>query len=79
MKIEVLLFGIVREIAGSSRIEIELENPKVDNLIKKLQDKHGELKQLKSVLVAVNNEYATPDQLLTSEDEIAVIPPVAGG
>jgi len=79
MKIKVLLFGIAREIAGSSSIELELENPKVDNLIKKLQDKHGKFRQLKSMLVAVNNEYANPDQLLSSEDEIAVIPPVAGG
>ncbi|HEX9650735.1 MAG TPA: molybdopterin converting factor subunit 1 [Cyclobacteriaceae bacterium] len=79
MKIKVLLFGIAREIAGSSSVELELENPKVDNLIKKLQDKHEEFRQLKSVLVAVNNEYANPDQLLSSEDEIAVIPPVAGG
>jgi len=79
MKIKVLLFGIVKEIAGSPTIEIELDEPNVDSLLVKLHEKHQELKQLKSVLVAVNNEYATGDMNINPNDEVAVIPPVAGG
>ncbi|RYF62770.1 MAG: MoaD/ThiS family protein, partial [Cytophagaceae bacterium] len=34
---------------------------------------------VKSILVAVNSEYAEPDTLLNPSDEIALIPPVSGG
>lgn len=32
-----------------------------------------------SPLVAVNEEYATLDSLVSANDEVAIIPPVAGG
>lgn len=79
MKLRVLLFGIVKEVAGTPHLDVELEEPSVDNLISEIQNKHQELRSLKSMLVAVNNEYATGEKLLNPEDEIAIIPPVAGG
>jgi len=80
MKVNVLVFGIVREIAGASELVMEFEKPvKAGELVEKLKDKYVELKQLKSVLVAVNSEYAKDDQLINVGDEVAVIPPVAGG
>jgi molybdopterin converting factor subunit 1 len=35
--------------------------------------------QLQHAFVAVNQAYATPDQIVSAADEIAVIPPVSGG
>jgi molybdopterin synthase sulfur carrier subunit len=37
------------------------------------------LKGLKSLLIAVNNEYAEDSVELLESDEIALIPPVSGG
>ena len=34
---------------------------------------------LPPALMAVNQEYASPGQLLSDGDEVAIIPPVAGG
>ncbi|EGG31309.1 molybdopterin converting factor subunit 1 [Paenibacillus sp. HGF5] len=35
--------------------------------------------QIATAFVAVNQEYALPDQLIQSGDEVALIPPVSGG
>ena len=34
---------------------------------------------MKSILVAVNHEFAFPDQVISPHDEIALFPPVSGG
>ena len=36
-------------------------------------------KELSSLLVAVNDEYAEPGKVLYGNEEIALIPPVSGG
>jgi molybdopterin synthase sulfur carrier subunit len=80
MKVKVLLFGIVREIAGSPELRLEYPQPIcVDELLENVKEKYKKLRSLKSIVVAVNNEYAKPDQIINPDDEIAIIPPVAGG
>jgi molybdopterin synthase sulfur carrier subunit len=37
------------------------------------------LKDLNSLMIAVNNAYAEEDVTLSEADEIALIPPVSGG
>ncbi len=34
---------------------------------------------MRSAAVAVNQEYAAPDQILSDGDEVAILPPVSGG
>jgi molybdopterin synthase sulfur carrier subunit len=80
IKFKVLLFGITRDLAGKSQLEIELEEgSNVSALLEKLGDDFTQLSDLKSLLIAVNNEYAKPDYILKENDEIALIPPVSGG
>jgi molybdopterin synthase sulfur carrier subunit len=80
MKVNVLAFGIAKDIFGSSSIHVELpENGTTQNLKESLEIKYPRLKHLVSYMVAVNNEYASNDCLLTEMDEIAIIPPVSGG
>lgn len=77
----VLLFGITREITGQSRIVIP-EYAGI-NTVKALKDWLGQqypaLQSLSSLAVAVDSEYAQDDDVLTAEQEIALIPPVSGG
>ncbi|MTI22321.1 molybdopterin converting factor subunit 1 [Fulvivirga sp. RKSG066] len=80
MRLEVLLFGITKDIIGEDRHEIELNsNTSVAELKKLLIDRYPKLEKLNSLLVAVNNEYGNDDLRLKAGDEIALIPPVSGG
>jgi molybdopterin converting factor subunit 1 len=80
MKVNVLAFGITKDIFNSSSIEVELpENGTIGNLKQLLEDRYSRLKHLVSYMVAVNNEYAQDEGILTELDEIAIIPPVSGG
>lgn len=80
MKISILAFGIVKEIFGASVLDIELTDAAtVVELKIVLEQKYPRLKQLASYMVAVNNEYAGPNQRISGKDEIAIIPPVSGG
>ena len=79
MKINILAFGIVKEIFGASSIEIELKDGNIHALKNLLEEKFPRLKQLASYMVAVNNEYANDEHAVLAKDEIAIIPPVSGG
>lgn len=80
MKIKVLAFGIAKDIFGNSTVSMELPNDSsVYNLKYSLESQYPRLKQLSSYMVAVNNEYALPEDTLHATDEVAVIPPVSGG
>ena len=80
MQVKIALFGITKEIIGSAKLNYPLgEQTSVKGLISSLTSSYPALGNLNSLLVAVNDEYATPEQLLTEQDEIALIPPVCGG
>lgn len=79
MKINILAFGIVKEIFGASNIQVELNDANIGALKNVLEEKYPRLKQLASYMVAVNNEYAKADEVVSDKDEIAIIPPVSGG
>lgn len=78
--ISVLLFGITRDLTGQSAVSIPLtEGGRVGDLLGQLHERYPALTGIRSLLIAVNGEYAETDQLLTDKDEIAIIPPVSGG
>jgi len=80
MKVNILAFGIVKEIFSSSSICLETGNDiTVYNLKNLLEQQYPRLKQLSSYIIAVNSEYALPGDAIQEHDEIAVIPPVSGG
>ncbi|WP_419699143.1 MoaD/ThiS family protein [Mucilaginibacter sp. NFX135] len=80
MKINVLAFGVAKEIFGNSQVNLELTNDAtIYNLKYLLEQQYPRLKQLASYMVAVNNEYALPGDTIHERDEIAIIPPVSGG
>lgn len=80
MKVDVLAFGIAKDILGRTSIELDLNgNSTTADLKKALEERFPRLKQLASYMIAVNNEYAQDSATLTEHDEIAIIPPVSGG
>jgi molybdopterin synthase sulfur carrier subunit len=80
MKCRIKAFGISREIIGSKILEMELpEGYPVSDFKKDLFLKYPALLDLRSLYVAVNNEYASEESVLREGDEIALIPPVSGG
>lgn len=79
---EVLLFGIAKDIVGESSINLSEKNDlpaSVGALKKLLTNDFPNFAKLSSLAVAVNSEYATDDMPLKKSDEIAIIPPVSGG
>ena len=80
MEINVLAFGIAKDIFGASTVSLQLTNDAtVSNLKYLLETQFPKLKQLASYMVAVNNEYALDGDTVHQRDEIAIIPPVSGG
>lgn len=80
IKFKVLLFGVTRDMAGRSKLDIEMEEgSNVKLLLEKLGSDFSRLSEMKSLMIAVNNEYAKSDYILKENDEIALIPPVSGG
>ncbi len=80
MKLNILVFGITKDIFGASEKELEVhDNIKVKELKDILENDFPQLLKLKSYFIAVNEEYAEDEQVIATTDEIAVIPPVSGG
>ena len=80
MSLKIALFGITRDIVGASVIELPAPAPTtVAGLLAEMRRQYPALGELRSCAVAVNHEYAGPEQALHTTDEIALIPPVAGG
>ena len=80
MKLNILTFGIVKDITGSREFEINLENGATTGDLKTaLTQKFPDFEKLTSLAIAVNNEYTRDDLVLNENDEIALIPPVSGG
>lgn len=81
VKVRVLFFGAARDVVDQNPLEISLAAPAtVSTAFQSLVAKFSELERFRrSLLFAVNQEYATPDTMLKENDELAVFPPVSGG
>lgn len=80
MKLNILAFGITKDILGKSIVNIDIpEGTSVKALKESLFESYPKMKELTSLLIAVNEEYGDEDHILTDRDEIALIPPVSGG
>jgi molybdopterin converting factor subunit 1 len=80
MQVSVLFFGITKDLIGKRHISIELpDSITVAEFKNMLLEKHPELLDLSSLAIALNSSYAFEGDLIHSNDEIALIPPVSGG
>ena len=81
MRVRVLFFGVLREVAGKDAEEIDLQDgAALRDLLDRYSAHLPKLKEfLPSIACAVNQRYAGPDSKLNPGDEIALLPPVSGG
>jgi len=81
--VTVRLFAGLRERAGRDTVELFLEEPlTVFHLLERLSallPDAADLRRNHRVLVAVNRESAEDDTLVRDGDEVALMPPFAGG
>ena len=80
MKINILAFGIAKDIIQGQTTSVELpDGSDIGFLKNELCNRFPDFKKLKSLAIAVNEEYRTDDFNLKENDEAVIIPPVSGG
>ncbi len=81
MRVRVLFFGILKDLAGKSSDSLELsEGASVRDVLEHYASRVPQVREsLASLAVAVNQRYAGAETELKSNDEVALLPPVSGG
>ena len=82
MKLKVHMFGVAKEIFGNRIVEVNVENAErlsVAELKSLLEKQKPALRDIGTYLIGTNSDYATDTDVIHETDEVAIIPPVAGG
>lgn len=80
MHIRALFFATYREMAGTELVELELpDGATAGDLVSRLREREGLERLPEDPALAVNRVYAPLSKGLSDGDEVALLPPVAGG
>lgn len=81
MRVNVLYFGILKDLFASERGPMDLpDGATVDSLLSLLRAQTSKQSDVwRTLAVAVNQEYAALSTTLREGDEVALLPPVSGG
>jgi molybdopterin synthase catalytic subunit len=81
VNIRVLFFGAARDAVEANELDLAVDAPAtVSSAFQSLKTRFSTLERFgRSLLFAVNQEYATAETELKENDELAVFPPVSGG
>lgn len=85
MRLHVLYFGVLKDVFGAERDEVEMVDGGSVAMLTDLLRERGFLRSgideslWRSVAVAVNQEYVRGSVVLRDGDEVALLPPVSGG
>lgn len=81
MKVRLLFFAVLRDIARADHRELTIdEGTTARDVWQQLRGMYAQLAEVaQPPMIAVNESYATPETVLREGDELAFIPPVAGG
>lgn len=81
MQINVLLFAQYRDAAGAGELRIELPaGATALHAVELVRARAAGAARIPArPVVAVNQEYSSLDHILSDGDELALLPPVAGG
>jgi molybdopterin synthase sulfur carrier subunit len=76
--ITILLFAHLQEEVGSEQLKLDKTEITVHQLKEWLKDTYN-LPALHQVMTAINENFATEDDVVKDGDTIAFIPPLSGG
>jgi molybdopterin converting factor small subunit len=80
MKIKIVAFGIAKDILNGKELELEvLEGATVADVKERLKTDFPRFQELIKFSLAVGEEYRDDDFIISENQEVIVIPPVAGG
>jgi len=81
MKITVQLFAILREIADTSQIDLEVPAESTPRQVTQiLTERFPKLRaHMNTLSFAVNGEIVSADAKILDKSEVALLPPVSGG
>jgi molybdopterin converting factor subunit 1 len=81
VKVRLLYFAVLRDIAGRDMDEVTLpDGATARDVWESLRNAHSQLGGYSQPpMTAINEAYAEADAVLQDGDELAFIPPVAGG
>lgn len=80
MNIEIIAFGIAKDILNGKSVKLELpQGETVAGVKQRLISDFPDFQSLASLQLAVNAEYVDDSYLLNENDEVVLIPPVSGG
>lgn len=81
MNIRVLYFATLRDLTGMRQESLDLPVGSTVASLRELLGKRGDrlAQTLETALIAINREFAFPEEELQEGDEVAVFPPVSGG
>ena len=80
MRIQLLLFASYADAFGTSQLEVTLpDGATVSDLLAKVRALALGKALPPRPLVAINQSYASAADIIAAGDEVALIPPVAGG
>ena len=80
MRVKVRYFASLREQAGKSQEDIEIENGKnLKDIYQELSLRYGFTLLPQEIKYSVNNDYVDQIIQLNENDVVVFIPPVAGG
>lgn len=75
---KVLFFAHLRDAVGEEYLKVDASGKTVAELKADLALQY-ELPKMETVMTAINEEFASNDEVIQDGDEIAFIPPVSGG
>jgi molybdopterin converting factor subunit 1 len=80
MNVRVLLFASYADALGASELTLDVPaGARVYDILSRVKALASGRRIPDKPLVAVNQRYAPDDQPVSPSDEVAIIPPVAGG
>ena len=80
MTINLIAFGIAKDILGQRQLQIEVgTDAKISDLKDKLIEQFPAFGKLAKLSFAINETYQPDDFRLSANVEVVIIPPVAGG
>jgi len=79
MKITVLYFAQLADLAGKPEESIELNSTSPCTLYNELKERYSFPHEFKQLQVAVNHQLSAHDAQLQDGDNIAFLPPMTGG